>query len=119
MHKLIALTVFAALAAAPAALAKERNLSMIGAPAAPFAGQAWMVTIKVTIDGRAADGLGPMVRVIGAKGRTIYAASKPTSAAGIYRARVVFPTAGTWRVVALDRYSGRSYEFKRVTVRDV
>ena len=40
-----------------------------------------------------------------------------SSARELYRARVVFPTAGLWRVLAVDRYSGRSYEFSRVRVR--
>ena len=40
-----------------------------------------------------------------------------TPAVGIYRARVVFPTAGLWRVLVVDRYSGRAYEFSRVRVR--
>ena len=117
MRRIAALVVLAALAAAPAALAKERNLSMIGAPAAPKAGQAWTATIKVTIDGTLVEGMGPMVRIVSSSGKTIRVASQATSKAGIYRARVVFPTAGTWRVLVLDRYSGRSYEFNRVRVR--
>jgi hypothetical protein len=117
MRRIGALVVLAALAAAPAALAKERNLSMIGAPVAPKAGKPWTATIKVTIDGRLVDGMGPMVRVISAAGKAIYVPSRATPAAGIYRARVVFPTAGMWRVLVVDRYSGRSYEFSRVRVR--
>ena len=58
-----------------------------------------------------------MVRVINRAGKTVYMASRRTSKAGIYLARIVFPTAGTWRLIAVDRYSGRAYEFKRVTVR--
>jgi hypothetical protein len=117
MRRIGALVVLAALAAAPAALAKERNLSLIGAPAAPKAGQAWMARIKVTIDDKLVEGMGPMVRVISAAGKTIYVPSRATPAVGIYRARVVFPTAGLWRVLAVDRYSGRSYELSRVRVR--
>ena len=119
MRKIAALVVLAALAAVPAALAKERNLSMVGAPASPFVGKAWTLTIKTTIDGRPADGMGPMVRVISSEGRTIRTPAKLTAKAGIYRASIVFPAPGLWRVLALDRYSGHSYEFRRVRVRDV
>src|SRR5207344_3535653 len=41
MRKLIVLLGVAALVSAPAAFGKERNVSMIGAPAAPKAGQAF------------------------------------------------------------------------------
>ena len=114
MQKLTALAVLAAFAITPAALAKERNIAMTAAPVAPKAGQVWTATLKVLIDGEPADGLGPMVRIVSRTGKTVYIASKPTSQAGIYRARIVFPNAGTWRVIALDRYRGGSYEFNRV-----
>ena len=117
MRKLILFAALASVVAAPAALAKERSISMIGAPVAPKAGQAWTATIKVTIDDKLVEGMGPMVRVISAAGKRIYVPSRATPAVGIYRARVVFPTAGLWRVLVVDRYSGRSYEFGRVRVR--
>ena len=116
MRKLIVLLAGAALVSAPAALAKERNVSMIGAPAAPKAGQAWTATIAVKMDGRYTPGKAPAVRLINAtKALTIVAA--PTARAGIYRARLMFPTAGIWRVLVVDRETGRSYEFRRVRVR--
>ena len=68
MRKLILLAALAAVVAAPAALAKERNISMIGAPVAPKAGQAWTATLRVVIDGQPADGVGPMIRIVD-KGR--------------------------------------------------
>ena len=119
MRRIGALLLLAALVAAPAAFAKERNLSMIGAPASPNAGQAWMLTIKVTIDERIVndDVMAPTVRVVSPSGKARLIVAQPTTRAGIYRARVVFPTAGMWRVLARDRYSGRSYEFNRVRVR--
>jgi hypothetical protein len=117
MRKLSALVVLAALLAVPTALAKERNMTMTAADVAPKAGQPWFATIRVVMDGHPAPGLGPMVRVVNRTGKTVYIASKRTAKAGIYLARIVFPTAGTWRVIAVDRYSGRSYEFNRVTVR--
>jgi hypothetical protein len=117
MSKLSVLVVLAALVAAPAALAKERNMTMTAADVAAKAGQPWSVTLRVAMDGRPAPGQGPMVRIVNRAGKTVYIASRRTAKAGIYVARIVFPTAGTWRVIAVDRYSGRSYEFKPVTVR--
>ena len=113
MRKLIVAVGAAALLTAPAALAKERNVSMI-APAAAKAGQAWMVTISVKMDGKYAIGKAPAVRIISASGRAITIMSSPTTRAGIYRARVVLPTTGTWRVLVVDRMTGRSYEFHKV-----
>jgi hypothetical protein len=117
MRKLSVLVVLVALAAAPAALAKERNIGMIGAPVAPKAGQAWTATLRVAIDGKPVEGVGPMVRIVNQAGKTTFIPSKPTAKTGIYRARIVFPTAGTWRVIVVDRNSGRSYEFNRMKVR--
>ena len=117
MRKLSVFAVLAALVVAPAALAKERNITMSSADVAPKAGQPWTATLRVVVDGTPAPGLGPMVRIVNRAGRAVFIASKPTAKAGIYLARIVFPTAGSWRLIAVDRYSGRSYEFKRVTVR--
>ena len=89
---------------------------MIGAPFAPKAGQAWTATIAVKMDGRYTVGNSPAVRLInGTKALTIV--SRPTARAGIYRARLMFPTPGMWRVLVVDRETGRSYEFNRMRVR--
>jgi hypothetical protein len=117
MPKLIVLLGVAALVTAPAALAKERNVSMTGAPAALKAGQAWTATIAIKMDGRYTIGKAPAVRIVNSAGKALTIVSRPTLRAGIYRARVTFPTAGTWRVLVVDRQTGRSYEFHRMTVR--
>jgi hypothetical protein len=117
MRKLSALALLAALLAVPTALAKERNMTMTSVDVAPKAGHPWLARIRVVMDGRPAAGIGPMVRIVSRAGKTIYIASRRTPKAGIFVARIVFPTAGIWRVIAVDRYSGRSYEFDRVTVR--
>jgi hypothetical protein len=117
MRKLIVVLGAAALVSAPVTLAKERNVSMIGAPAAPKAGQAWIATISVKMDGRYTVGKSPIVRLINPAGRVLSIVSTPTLRAGIYRARIMFRTAGTWRVLVLDRETGRSYEFHRMQVR--
>jgi hypothetical protein len=117
MRKLIVLFTLVALAAAPAALAKERNIQMIGAPVAPKTGRAFTATISVKVDGRLAPGMAPVIRLVGAAGRTINVPSRSTLKQGIYRARIVFPKAGMWRVIVVDRETGRAYEFNRMRVR--
>jgi hypothetical protein len=119
MRKLIVLLALAALVVGPAALAKERNVQMIGAPVAPKAGQAWNLTITVKVDGKVMPSIGktPTVRLISAAHRIINVRSQSTIKSGIYRARLVFPTAGMWRVLVIDNVTGRSYEFKQMRVR--
>ena len=117
MRKLIVALSAVALVAAPAALAKERNVSLTGAPAAAKAGHAWVATISVKMDGHYVIGKAPSVRLINAAGRAITIVSTPTSRTGIYRARLMAPTAGMWRVLVVDRMTGRSYEFRRMLVR--
>jgi hypothetical protein len=116
MRKLIAVLALAALVGAPAALAKERNVKMLG-PVAPKAGQAWNATISVKMDGKLAQGRAPVVRIMSTTGRTINVPSRSTTKTGIYRVQVVFPSAGTWRVIVVDRETGRAYEFNRMKVR--
>jgi hypothetical protein len=116
MWKLIVLVGLGLLASSPAAVAKERNVQMIGAPTAPKAGQAWNAMISVKMDGKLSSGKAPVVRLISALGRTVNVPSRATLRAGIYRARFVFPRAGTWRVIVVDRETGRAYEFARMKV---
>jgi hypothetical protein len=117
MRKLIVLLGVAALVSAPAAIAKERNVSLMNAPLAVKAGQAWTATIAVKMDGRYTIGKAPAVRLINAAGQVRTVMSTPTPRAGIYRARLMFPTVGMWRVLVVDRETGRSYEFHKMRVR--
>jgi len=79
MRKLIVLLALAALVSATAALAKERNVSMIGAPVAPKAGQAWTATIAVKMDGHYTPGKAPAVRLINGAGKAWTASGAPRS----------------------------------------
>jgi hypothetical protein len=117
MRKLVVLVALGALVAGPAALAKERNVTMFGAPLAPKAGQGWNVTISVKVDGKLVPtpGMAPVVRIINGV-RSLNVQSTPTAAPGVYKARVVFPKAGMWRVLVVDRVTGRAYEFHRMRV---
>jgi hypothetical protein len=120
MRKLIVFTAVAALVCVPAALAKERNIALTGKPSVAKAGQAWTATVSVTRDKQPQAGKAPTIRLINlaiSSGGVVNVIARPTSQLGVYRARVAFPRAGTWRVVVVDRETGRAYSFGRTTVR--
>jgi len=119
MRKLIAFAAFAALVSAPAAVAKERNLALSGMPAVATAGKAVSATVTVTRDKQPDAGKAPTIRLISNEVSTagvVNVATRPTATIGVYKARVVFPRAGMWRVAVVDRMTGRSYPFGRVKV---
>jgi len=116
MRKLVILAALAALVIAPAAIAKERNLALAGKPSVTIAGKASQVTITVTRDRQPDAGRSPIVRLInnssvGTTSRVVNIVARATTKMGIYRARVVFPSAGTWRVTVIDATTGRAYAF--------
>src|SRR5215216_2139904 len=122
MRKLIVLGVLAAFVSAPAALAKERNISLAGKPSVAKAGQAWTATVTVTRDKQPVTGRAPTIRLINLAvsstgSSVVNITARATSQVGVYRARVAFPRAGVWRVVVIDSMTGRAYSFGRTTVR--
>jgi hypothetical protein len=96
------------------------------------AGQPWVVNITVLQHGQTPiDGLKPTVtirkvvrtpsgnsRVVSSETRTF--ATRATDATGVYRARVIFPSAGTWRFEVYDafiQYGGaRTHRFAPVKI---
>jgi hypothetical protein len=98
------------------------------------AGEPWVVNITVLQHGRTpVDGLKPTVtirkltdvrtlgvnsRLEGSKSRTF--AARPTGSTGVYRARVVFPSAGTWRFEVYDGFTAyggaRTHRFAPVKI---
>jgi hypothetical protein len=116
MRKLIVLVAFALLVPA-VALAKERNIALKGVPTAPHADKAFTATISVTRDKMPVAGKAPTVRLLSSSISVINITSRATDKIGVYRARIVFPNAGMWRIVVIDRMTGRAYQFGRVKVR--
>jgi hypothetical protein len=121
MRKLMAFAALAAVVAAPAALAKERNIALAGKPARTTAGKAWTATVTVTRDRQPDAGTAPTVRLISqtvsTSGRVVNVVARPTEEVGVYRARLKFPSVGVWRVVVIDAMTGRAYAFGKTTVR--
>ena len=116
MRKVVAFAALAALVAAPAAIAKERNLALTGKPSVTTAGKASQVTVSVTRDKQPDAGRSPIVRLVSSSSvstssRVVNIVARATTKMGVYRARVVFPSAGTWRVTVIDATTGRAYPF--------
>jgi hypothetical protein len=81
------------------------------------AGQPWVVDITVLQHGKTPlDGVKPTVTIYRVAARATSAgsgavkerltfAARPTARTGVYRARVVFPSAGTWRFEVYDGFA--------------
>jgi hypothetical protein len=86
-------------------------------PTGTAAGEPWDVRLTVLQHGRTPlSGVSPKIRVTSADGRTTRSfAARPTGRAGVYRARVVFPDAGSWRYVVDDGF-GLTHDFAPVRI---
>jgi hypothetical protein len=120
MRKLV-VVLAVALVAVPVALAKERNVELSGIPASAKAGKAFTAKISITRDRRPDAGRAPTVRLINQSvsstgSNVINITARSTGTTGVYRARVVFPSAGTWRVLVIDSMTQRAYPFGRIAV---
>jgi hypothetical protein len=101
-------------------------------PTGLSAGEPWVVNITVLQHGRTPlDGLKPTVTIRKVAARTTSASSqaakeshtfaaRPTGRTGVYRARVVFPSAGTWRYEVYDAFvtygGARTHTFAPVKI---
>jgi hypothetical protein len=104
--KLVTFTVAAALIAPSTALAGGFATVGVSPPPDGVApGEPWQVEVEVLQHGRTPlEGVKPRVIVTGNGEREVFftsASGKP----GVYRANVVFPSAGTWRYAVDDDFS--------------
>jgi hypothetical protein len=136
MRKALILAAAVALVSASTALAGGwATVKLSSSPKNLSAGEPWIVDITVLQHGLATQplsGLKPRLtirRVATARttssnlGRPFVSrtfATKPTTRPGVYRARVLFPAAGTWRYEVYDafvEYGGaRNHTFKPVKI---
>jgi hypothetical protein len=86
-------------------------------PTGTAAGEPWDVRLTLLQHGRTPlSGVRPTIRLTSVDGaQTRSFAARPTSRPGVYRARVVFPAAGTWRYVVDDGFS-LTHEFAPVRI---
>ena len=95
---------FALLAAAPASAGGWATVELDSTPAGVVPGKPWNVDITVLQHGQTPlEGVTPIVQ-IHSDGVTKEFAALATDTVGVYRARVVFPTAGRWTYDVLDGF---------------
>ena len=88
------------------------------------AGQPWVVTIRVLQHGQTPmSDAKPEVRIRNAAGKLFRFKGKKTSVVGSYRARVVFPAAGLYKLGVYDGFPvadcARVHNFKAVLIESV
>jgi YtkA-like len=108
----VALTVAmtgASLAAGPASAGGWATVGLDSVPNGIRAGEPWVVRLTILQHGRAPlEGVEPELTISKAGGATARTfAATPTERPGVYRATVVFPSAGSWRYVVDDGFSAR------------
>jgi len=121
--KLVALAAaVVALSSVPAADAGGwATVKLSSTPTGARAGVPWIVDVTVLQHGKTPlAGVSPRVTIRrGAK--VVVFRGKPTARVGVYRARVVFPSAGTWRYEVWDgftKYGGaQTHTFALVNVK--
>ncbi|MBA2293707.1 MAG: hypothetical protein H0W16_01105 [Actinobacteria bacterium] len=116
MRKLVlVLVVLGALAPAAALAGGWATVKLSSTPAGTQAGAPWVVDLTVLQHGvTPLAGVEPRVRIAqGTIARSFLA--RPTKVEGVYRARVVFPRAGTWRWSIWDGFT-RTHTYKAVRV---
>ena len=75
-------------------------------PAGVGAGETWVAEAKILQHGRTPlEGVKPRVLINDGQGAHRAFAARPTATPGVYRANVVFPQAGSWRVKVDDGFS--------------
>jgi len=109
MKKLAALVATAAVGLFLAASAQAGCMATVGLSSQPktgiAAGQPWFVTIRVLQHGvRPMPDAAPEVRIKRLKGKPIVFKTTKTPIVGSYRARVVFPKAGTYTLGVYDGF---------------
>jgi hypothetical protein len=105
----------AALAPGPAAAGGWATVGLDPIPDGVRAGEPWVVRLTVLQHGRTPlEGVEPAVTISKAGTSRTFAAA-PTGQPGVYRASVVFPSAGSWSYVVDDGFSAR-HTFRAVRV---
>ena len=116
MKKLIVFLLVAGALVAPG-VAKAGCMATVGLSSMPKAGlqagQPWLVTIRVLQHGvRPMPDAKPVVRIRNAAGKLFRFKAEPTNVVGSYRARVVFPAAGEYRLAVYDGFPFAMYQAK-------
>jgi hypothetical protein len=135
MRRALILAAVGALVATSTALAGGwATVKLSSSPKNVSAGEPWVVEIKVLQHGLATQPLGGLKPTLTIRkvlsARTISSGleeplsrtfrAKATGRVGVYRARVIFPSAGTWRYEVYDAFTeyggARTHRFKAVAI---
>jgi hypothetical protein len=123
MRKLVLVLSTAAVALAAAGTALAGGWATVGVSPGPpeggGPGSTWNVNLEVLQHGRTPlDGVVPTIAIRNREtGDTQTFIAKPTGERGMYAAKVVFPTEGTWEYTINDGFS-QTHTFKPVTIGD-
>ena len=110
-----ALAVAAVLLPATSLAGGWATVQLTSTPKGAQAGSPWVVNLTVLQHGvTPLAGVTPEVRITQGTMRRAFVA-RPTGRVGVYRARVVFPRAGTWRWTIWDGFS-RTHTYAPVRV---
>lgn len=107
------------LALTAAGAASGGGFATVGvSPQAPDeAGAVWRAKLDIKQHGRRPlDGLQPVITIRSDTGETQTFTAKPTGEPGIYAARVVFPSKGTWRYEINDGFTPWTHTFAPLTI---
>ena len=125
MRKLVVFVATAVSGLALNAAAQAGCMATVGLSSFPkashAAGQPWNVTIRVLQHGRTPmPDAKPQVRIRNAAGKLFVFKTRKTDVIGSYRARVVFPRAGRYRIGVYDGFPvkdcARVHTFKSVLI---
>ena len=125
MRRVFALVGVAVAGLALSATAQAGCMATVGLSSMPkaslAAGQPWNVTIRVLQHGRTPmSDARPEVRIRNAAGKLFVFKARKTKTVGSYRARVVFPKAGRYRIGVYDGFPvedcARVHTFKSVLI---
>ena len=125
MKKSLVLVALVAAALLAPSVAQAGCMATVGLSSLPkpglAAGEPWIVTIRVLQHGRRPmSDAKPEVRIRNSKGRLIRFRARPTARIGSYRARVVFPAAGVYRLGVYDGFPvaecARVHTYKSVVI---
>lgn len=115
---LLAVSVLALLALAPAAFAGGwATVGLSSTPAGTDPGKPWNVNLTILQHGRTPlDGLTPVITIRNGDATKSFTA-KPAGKPGVYRASVVFPSAGRWTYEVDDGFvTGKPHTFPAVEI---
>ena len=125
MKKSILFLIILAVFAVPSAARAGCMVGLSSMPKAGLqAGQPWIVTIRVLQHGRTPmPDAKPEVRIRNAAGKLFRFKATKTSVVGSYRARVVFPAAGQYKLGVYDGFPvaecARVHNYKSVVIEPV